>query len=55
MIAFGWVTNMLQRGMASWERMLEVMDAVAGDRRRARPPAGWRAWRRCAAASSSAA
>ena len=27
MIAFGWVTNMLQRGMASWERMLEVLDA----------------------------
>ena len=28
MIAFGWVTNMLQRGMASWKRMLEVFDAV---------------------------
>ena len=28
MIAFGWVTNMLQRGSASWKRMLEVMDAV---------------------------
>jgi ATP-binding cassette, subfamily B, multidrug efflux pump len=27
MIAFGWVTNMLQRGMASWKRMLEIMDA----------------------------
>ena len=26
MIAFGWVTNMLQRGMASWKRMLEVID-----------------------------
>jgi ATP-binding cassette subfamily B multidrug efflux pump len=26
MIAFGWVTNMLQRGMASWQRMLEVLD-----------------------------
>ena len=26
MIAFGWVTNMLQRGAASWKRMLEVMD-----------------------------
>ena len=49
MIAFGWVTNILQRGMASWKRMLEVLDAVpeiddrhvtdagraAGDRRRA--------------------
>ncbi len=28
MIAFGWVTNILQRGMASWGRMLEVMDAT---------------------------
>ncbi|HSL22202.1 MAG TPA: ABC transporter ATP-binding protein [Vicinamibacterales bacterium] len=27
MIAFGWVTNMMQRGMASWKRMLEVFDA----------------------------
>ena len=36
MIAFGWVTNMLQRGMASWKRMLEVLDAVAGHHRRAR-------------------
>ena len=27
MIAFGWVTNMVQRGMASWKRMLAVMDA----------------------------
>ena len=27
MIAFGWVTNMLQRGMASWQRMLDVLDA----------------------------
>jgi ATP-binding cassette, subfamily B, multidrug efflux pump len=26
MIAFGWVTNLLQRGRASWNRMLEVMD-----------------------------
>ena len=34
MIAFGWVTNMLQRGMASWKRMLEVLDtapAIADD------------------------
>jgi len=30
MIAFGWVTNMLQRGMASWQRMLEVLDAAPG-------------------------
>jgi ATP-binding cassette subfamily B protein len=28
MIAFGWVTNMLQRGMASWKRMLEVLETV---------------------------
>jgi ATP-binding cassette subfamily B protein len=28
MIAFGWVTNLLQRGMASWKRMLEIMDAA---------------------------
>jgi ATP-binding cassette subfamily B protein len=26
MIAFGWVTNMMQRGMASWKRMLEVLE-----------------------------
>ena len=28
MIAFGWVTNMLQRGMAAWSRMLEVLDTL---------------------------
>jgi ATP-binding cassette subfamily B protein len=28
MIAFGWVTNMLQRGMASWKRMIDVLDVV---------------------------
>ncbi len=28
MIAFGWVTNTLQRGMASWKRILQVLDAV---------------------------
>jgi ATP-binding cassette, subfamily B, multidrug efflux pump len=27
MIAFGWVTNLLQRGAASWKRMLEVLTA----------------------------
>jgi ATP-binding cassette, subfamily B, multidrug efflux pump len=26
MIAFGWVTNLLQRGTASWKRMLEILD-----------------------------
>ena len=28
MIAFGWVTNLIERGMASWKRMLTVMDTV---------------------------
>ena len=40
MIAFGWVTNLLQRGMASWGRMLEVLDerpAIVGGH--AIPPA----------------
>ena len=27
-IAFGWITNMLQRGMASWKRMLPILDTV---------------------------
>jgi ATP-binding cassette subfamily B multidrug efflux pump len=33
MIAFGWVINLVQRGIASWERMLEVFAAEpqAGD------------------------
>ena len=30
MIAFGWVTNLLQRGTASWKRMLDVLDADPG-------------------------
>jgi ATP-binding cassette subfamily B protein len=30
MIAFGWVTNILQRGFASWGRMLEVLEYPAG-------------------------
>ena len=30
MIAFGWVTNLLQRGMASWKRILEVLDTPPG-------------------------
>ena len=30
MIAFGWVTNILQRGLASWKRMLDVLDAAPG-------------------------
>jgi ATP-binding cassette subfamily B multidrug efflux pump len=28
MIAFGWVTNILQRGFASWKRMLEILDQL---------------------------
>jgi ATP-binding cassette subfamily B protein len=28
MIAFGWVTNLLERGMASWKRMLTVMETA---------------------------
>ncbi|MBM3750475.1 MAG: ABC transporter ATP-binding protein [Acidimicrobiia bacterium] len=28
LIAFGWVINIVQRGIASWQRMLEVMDTV---------------------------
>src|SRR5262249_33123903 len=40
MIAFGWVTNMLQRGMASWKRMLEVLDtepAIRDEKQPLRP------------------
>ena len=56
MIAFGWVTNMLQRGLASWQRMLEVLDAApAITDAAARPalggPADPRAASRCAASS----
>jgi ATP-binding cassette, subfamily B, multidrug efflux pump len=40
MIAFGWVTNILQRGMASWKRMLEVLDAAPQIDDRAVTPAG---------------
>ncbi len=28
LVAFGWVTNLFQRGLASWQRMLDVFDAV---------------------------
>jgi ATP-binding cassette subfamily B protein len=47
MIAFGWVTNILQRGFASWGRMLEIMreepaisDAQVTDRGRRAPMDG---------------
>jgi ATP-binding cassette subfamily B protein len=42
MIAFGWVTNLWQRGMASWKRRLEVLDvapAVSDASARADAPA----------------
>jgi ATP-binding cassette subfamily B protein len=39
MIAFGWVTNLLQRGKASWERVLAVLEAESDidDRHVTRP------------------
>ena len=39
MIAFGWVTNILQRGMASWQRMLEVLDVEPSVRDASAPAA----------------
>jgi len=40
MIAFGWVINIAQRGLASWGRMIEILDtAPAIDDRDARPDA----------------
>jgi len=33
MIAFGWVINNVQRGIASWERMLEIFDAPETEQR----------------------
>ena len=42
MIAFGWVTNMIQRGMASWKRMLAVLEtepAIADKDVRLKPDA----------------
>ncbi len=41
-IAFGWVTNMIQRGMASWKRMLEVLEtqpSIRDEAARLLPPA----------------
>ena len=31
LIAFGWVINLVQRGLASWKRMLDVLDAPPAD------------------------
>ena len=40
MIAFGWVINIAQRGLASWGRMIEILDtAPAIDDRDSRPDA----------------
>ena len=47
MIAFGWVTNLLERGMASWKRMLEIMDTLPAVRDEAGQPnqgSGIRDW-----------
>jgi ATP-binding cassette subfamily B protein len=43
MIAFGWVTNLLQRGLASWKRMLEILDVPPAIRDEPGTPdaAGW--------------
>ncbi len=40
MIAFGWVTNMLQRGMAAWHRMLDVLEVEPAIRDSAAAAAG---------------
>ncbi len=40
MIAFGWVTNLLQRGMTSWKRMRDVLDAQPAIRDPEAPAAG---------------
>jgi ATP-binding cassette, subfamily B, multidrug efflux pump len=40
MIAFGWVTNILQRGLASWKRMLAIMDVPPAISDAAVTPAG---------------
>ena len=43
MIAFGWVTNLLERGMASWKRMLTVMQTVPAvrDEKGSEPAKTW--------------
>ena len=41
MIAFGWVTNMLQRGLAAWQRMLDILQvdpAIRDPERPVTPP-----------------
>jgi ATP-binding cassette, subfamily B, multidrug efflux pump len=43
MIAFGWVTNLLQRGTASWKRLLEILDTPPAiqDAPDAKPASEW--------------
>jgi ATP-binding cassette subfamily B protein len=43
MIAFGWVTNLLQRGAASWNRLLEILDTPPAirDSPDAKPESDW--------------
>ena len=43
MIAFGWVTNLLQRGTASWKRLLEILDTPPAiqDAPGAKPASAW--------------
>ena len=43
LIAFGWVTNIVQRGIASWERMIAIFDAPAAPTSTAEPRASARA------------
>jgi ATP-binding cassette subfamily B protein len=45
MIAFGWVTNMLQRGLASWKRMLDILErepAIVGPQGATTAAGPWR-------------
>jgi ATP-binding cassette, subfamily B, multidrug efflux pump len=43
MIAFGWVTNLLQRGTASWKRLLQILDTPPAiqDAPDAKPASQW--------------
>ena len=56
LIALGWVINLFQRGAASMTRLLDMLDARAGDplaRRAARTAAGARAGARSSSATSA--
>ena len=47
MIAFGWVTNLMQRGLASWKRMLAILETPPAivDHAEAGPAGAWPAIR----------